>query len=257
MLWGKKRFLEKDVEEWHVECWLWLLYHLGGVDALKARRLALPTAEFFPRIDAQGHARAVAVLERVKELMGMADWPCMLVPRHITNAQVSEFVALQADRHIEATFGFVNHEAAITYNPTLIERPYNIITTFAHELAHYRLHDTLEKPPGAHVEPMLEELATELAVAFHGFAVMAANAAFEFQQTQDFGRQGWRSSHSGYFSEDSWVFALAVFLALRDESPDEARKALKPHLAKKLDAAVKRLAGEPEILTPLRNAPHR
>jgi hypothetical protein len=132
-----------------------------------------------------------------------------------------------------------------------------VITTFAHELAHYRLHDTLEPPPGADVEPMLEELATELAVAFHGFALMAANSAFEFQQFQDYGRQGWQSSHVGYFSEDSWIFALAVFLALRGETADEARQHLKPHLAKRLDAAVKRVGAEPSWIETLRAAPHR
>ncbi|MBI3439359.1 MAG: hypothetical protein HY054_12065 [Proteobacteria bacterium] len=136
-------------------------------------------------------------------------------------------------------------------------KPYKIIATFAHELAHYRLHDVLEKPPGADVEPKLEELATEMAVAFHGFALMSANGAFEFQQTQDFGRQGWSSSFSGYLSEDSWVFALAVFLALREEAPDEARRHLKQHLAKKLDDAWKRLLAAPDLLARLREAPVR
>lgn len=258
MFFGKRRFFEREVEEWHIECWLWLLYHLGGVAALKARRLALPTGEFFPKIEEQGHARAQVLLDRIMRLMGMEDWPCLLIARPRRAAQVGELLTVQSgDRHILGTFGFVHNEAAITYDPALLDRPYNAIATLAHELAHYRLHDTLEPAPGADVEPMLNELATELAVAFHGFALMAANAAFVFEQTQDFGRQAWQSAHSGYFSEDAWVFALAVFLALRDEAPDEARKHLKPHLAKKLDAAVKRLAAEPEMLEPLRNAPHR
>jgi hypothetical protein len=97
----------------------------------------------------------------------------------------------------------------------------------------------------------LRELATDLAVAFYGFALMSANAAFDFQQTQDFGRQGWRSSFSGYFSEDSWVFSLAVFMSLRGDRPEEARRHLKPHLARKLDGAFKRLGGEPALLAPL------
>jgi hypothetical protein len=257
MIFASKRSLDADIEDWHIACWEWLLFHLGGVEALKRRALVLPTPAFFPKIEAEGHARAEAVLNRVKELMGMSDWPCLLMARRITNAEVGEFVVLRSAKGVAATFGFYGNEAAITYDPQLLAKPYKIIATFAHELAHYRLHQVLEKPPGADVEPMLEELATEMAVAFHGFALMSANGAFEFKQTQDFGRQGWSSSFSGYLSEDSWVFALAVFLALRGETPEAARTHLKEHLAKKLDAACKRLAIAPELLTRLRNSPTR
>ena len=58
-------------------------------------------------------------------------------------------------------------------------------------------------------------------------------------------------------ADNSWVFALAVFLALRGEAPDAARTHLKEHLAKKLDAACKRLSDAPELLMRLRNAPTR
>ena len=257
MMFGAKRFLDTDIEDWHIACWEWLLFHLGGVAAVRRRSLVLPTPAFFPKIEAEGHARAEAVLERVKMLMGMSDWPCLLMTRQITNAQIGEFTVLRPTKGIAATFGFFGNEAAVTYDPQLVSQPYKIIATFAHELAHYRLHDVLEKPPGADVEPQLEELATEMAVAFHGFALMSANSAFEFQQTQDFGRQGWRSSFSGYLSEDSWIFALAVFLALRGDEPGEARKHLKDHLAKKLDSAWKRLAAAPDLLQRLREAPVR
>jgi hypothetical protein len=114
------------------------------------------------------------------------------------------------------------------------------------------LHSVDDLPPGADVEPMIEELATELAVAYFGFALMAGNAAFSFEQYQDAGRHGWRGGSSGYFSEDGWMFALAVFLALREEAPDEARKHLKPHLAKKLDLALARLRAAPELIEGLR-----
>lgn len=114
MIWGRKRFLDAEVEEWRFECWLWLLFHLGGVDALRKRRLVLPTAEFFPKIEEAGHGRAEAVLARVKLHMGMEDWPCLLIPRQATNAEVAEFVVRQSASKVAATFGFVHNEAAIT-----------------------------------------------------------------------------------------------------------------------------------------------
>ena len=42
-----------------------------------------------------------------------------------------------------------------------------------------------------------------------------------------------------------------------DWAADIGRKHLKQYPAKELDAADKRLAAEPELLAPLRDAPHR
>lgn len=254
-MWGKRRFLDPEVEEWHIECWAWLMRHLGGVEALREAPLVLPTAAFFPRPQGEGHAAAAAVFARVRELMGMGQWPCRLAERERTNVQVGEFLVLQpqSGRGTAGTFESDGREAIVTYDPELVQRPYNLIATFAHELAHYLLHTIDEPPPGADVEPMLEELATELAVAYFGFGLIAANGAFDFQQYQDFGRQGWRGGSWGYFSEDGWTFALAVFLALREEGPDEARRHLKPHLAKRLDSARARLTAAPELLETLRS----
>lgn len=253
-MWGKRRFLDAEVEEWHLECWAWLMRHLGGAEDLRETPLVLPTAEFFPRPAGEGRAVAEAVFARVRDLMGLNDWPCVLVERDRTNVQVGEFLVLQpqSGRATAGTFENSGGEVVITYDPDLVQRPINLITTFAHELAHYVLHTIEEPPPGAEAEPMLEELATELAVAYFGFGLIAANGAFDFQQYQDFGRQGWRGGAWGYFSEDAWSFALAVFLALRDEPPDEARRRLKPHLAKKLDRALARLADAPNLIEALR-----
>ncbi|HYD88485.1 MAG TPA: hypothetical protein VEA80_13500 [Vitreimonas sp.] len=253
-MWGRKRrFLDPDLEEWHIACWGWLMRHLGGVDALRETALVLPTAEFFPRPEGEGRAVAEAIFSRVRELMGLEQWACELVERHDTNAEVGEFLRLQPEgKPIAGTFESDGQSVVITYAPDLVNRPYNLIGTFAHELAHYVLHTIPELPPAADVEPMAEELATELAVAYFGFGLMAANGAFEFEQYQDAGRMGWRGGSWDYFSEDGWCFALAVFLVLREERPELARQRLKPHLVKKLDAALARLAAAPELLAPLR-----
>jgi hypothetical protein len=255
-MWGKRRFLDAEVEDWHIECWAWLMRHLGGVEALRDTALVLPTAEFFPRPQGDTEAVADAVFQRVRSLMALDDWPCTLEARHSTNAQVGEFMVLQPEsgRVTAGTFERDGQNVLISYDPELVKRPLSLITTFAHELAHYVLHTIPEPPPGADVEPMLEELATELAVAYLGFGVIAANAAFDFEQYQDFGRQGWRGGSSGYFSEDSWAFAIAVFLDLRGESETAAaRTHLKPGLVKKLELAQRRLADAPDLVAALRD----
>ncbi len=251
MIFGRKRFLDAEVEDWHLECWAWLLRNLGGAEDLRAQPLVLPTAAFFPKIEASGHDRAEAVFARVRRLMKLDNWPCTLVPRDDTSAQVGELLILRSANPVAGTFQTDDGEVIITYDPRILDRPFNVIATFAHELAHYVLHSVEEMPPGADAEPQIEELATELAVAYFGFGVIAANAAFDFQQSQDFGRQGWQGGSWGYFSEDGWVFAQAVFMTLRGDDPVPARAYLKPHLQGKLDKALKRLAGEPGFLAGL------
>jgi hypothetical protein len=253
-MWGKRRFLDPELEQWHLECWAWLLRNLGGLDALRDGPLVTPTGAFFPRVDGDDHEKALAVFQRVRALMGLEEWPCELVARERTNVAVGEFLVLQPEggKSIAGTFESADGVVYITYDPDLVSRPYNLIVTFAHELAHYALHSFDEPAPGADQEPMIEELATEMAVAFFGFGLMAANAAFEFEQFQDVGRQGWRGGAWGYFSEDGWAFALAVFLALRDESAEEAERYLKPRIKKKLQAARARLDQEPSLLAALR-----
>jgi hypothetical protein len=184
----------------------------------------------------------------------MNDWPCTLVQRYRVNVPLGGFTMLQpeGERMIAGTFERDGENVVIGYDPDLVARPLNFIATLTHELAHYLLHSIDEAPPGADEEPIAEELATELAVAFFGFGVIAANSAFDFEQFQDTGRYGWRGGPSGYFSEDGWSFALAVFLALRDETPDLVRQYMKPHLNKKLDQAWRRLADAPQLLEQLR-----
>jgi hypothetical protein len=248
-LWGKKSFLDPHVEAWHRDCWAWLTRLLDEDGAPFPQPLVLPTREFFPPIEAEGHARAEAVLERVKTLMGLENWPCVLVERQETNAQIGEFlVTMPQEKAAAGTFEVADGAMYITYAPKLLTRPLNLVATFAHELAHYVLHSIEELPPGADEEPGIEELATELAVAGFGFGVIAANASFDFQQFSGPASQGWQGGAWGYFSEAQWTFALAAQLRATGTAPDAARTHLKPHLAKSLDAALKRIDETPDFM---------
>lgn len=252
-MWGQKRFLDKDTEAWHIACWAWLLRNLDGLEALLEAPLVLPTAEFYGRMPAEGHARAEALFVRTKELMGVADWPCTLVPREETNAELGEFWRLQPEgKGVAGTFEARDGQITVTYAPDLLDRPFNLITTFAHELAHYIIHGIAEAAPGADAEPLLEELATDLSVSFFGYGVIGANAAFDFEQFQEAGRQGWRGGAWGYLSEDGWLFALAVFMALRGDDPAIVRPHIKPRIAKRFDEACAYVARQPDMLAPLR-----
>ncbi|MDO3385843.1 hypothetical protein QWI17_08340 [Gilvimarinus sp. SDUM040013] len=56
------------------------------------------------------------------------------------------------------------------------------------------------------------------------------------------GSQGWQTTGGGYLTESEHVYALALFLLLKDMSVVRAMNCLKPNLKKLLKKAVKELS---------------
>lgn len=246
-LFGKARFLDPDIEDWHLETWSLLLSKLGPV---RGEPLITPTREHFPPTDATGYQKVEHVFAAVKAAMGMSQWVCRLEAQahRPAVAQLSEFAVMQTQGRPLGTFRFENGEALITYAPELSDNPWQLTATLAHELSHYLLetiHDDLDEET--------HELATDLTVAYAGLGLFGANTAFSFSQHGDAFSQGWQSSGSGYLSPRSWAFALAVFMAL-SESEADAEKWLKPEMADLYRQARKYLAKRPEMLSELKAA---
>ena len=248
-LFGSGRFLKADVEDWVLETWAWLMTAFGGMDRLRHAPLVLPTKDFFPPTETAGHARALYIFERIKLMSGLGDWPCELEafdrPR---GARLALIGAIQHGKSANGTFRTTDNRAIVSYASDLVSQPVKLIATLAHELSHYLLlAGARTDPPGG---SELEELATELAVAFLGFGVFGANAAFEFGQHADAFSQGWASSRSGYLSERSWAFALALFCTLK--AVDLPVTHLKPSLIDPARKASQYLKRNPALLEPLR-----
>ena len=244
-LFGKRPFLDGDIEAWHFEAWAWLLRNLGR-ETFAATPLVLPTKDFFPPTKLAGHDKALHAFDCVKSAMRMRDWPCELVPDEGPPGaqEVGEFFTLQTPNRPAGTFSAKDGVVTIVYAADLVKEPMQLIATFAHELSHYLLAGVKEEPPGGWD---LHELATDLAVAYCGFGVFGANTAFQFDRFQESGRQGWRSKRSGYFSERTWALALATFLALTNRQ-GAADAWLKPGLRDIVRAAEKYLAKNPDLL---------
>jgi hypothetical protein len=253
MVWPFKprAFLSSEDEAWHFEAWAFLLRHWGGMTDLKLSPLVAPTREFFPPSSATGHERALAAFERVKALAQMEAWPCRLEAQpERPDPRVSRFVTLVTENPMPlGTFGPDGDEIVITYDPGLLDDPWGLVATFAHELAHYRLAHIEEPPPQGEE---MEEFLTDLAVAYLGFGLFGANTAFRFEQHHDATGQGWQTRGQGYLSERDWVFALAVFLSLRGEGVEVARSYLKASLFEDLRRALRYLDGRREALDALR-----
>lgn len=248
-----RSILEPAEEEWQLETWKWLLEEKGGIDDLKRAPLVLPTREFFPPTDLTGHARAEHIFEAVKQIAGMSEWPCRLVPQHDHGElTVNPITALKVIRGAPAgTYRRDGNAAEITYSPRLVNDPWALVATLAHELSHYFLENYRAMPPGG---PYKMEPTTDLGVAYLGFGLFAANTAFRFTQHQDFQSQGWQYQRLGYLKEREWVFALAVFLSLRGIGAESATPYLKPHMASQLKRMMRYLAANPTILSGVRAA---
>lgn len=251
-LFGKSRFLDAEIEDWVLETWAWLMANLGGMSKLAEAPLILAHRDFFPPTETVGHERALYVFEQVKHWMRMDGWAADLEPVERLEAlqRVGTYAALQRQASASGTFRIEEGRVYITYATDLLADPRNLIATLSHELSHYLL-ATIRKPiPGGND---LHELATELTVAFTGFGVFGANAAFQFSQHHDSFGQGWSAQRRGYFSERTWAFALALFAALTGaEIPKDQLKSSVADLTRQAQRYLKR---NEALLAPLKAIP--
>ena len=61
----KEALLDAELTAWQFDCFDWLSRHTGGLEALRSRRLILPTRELFPQRGGRDTAFAEAVFRRV------------------------------------------------------------------------------------------------------------------------------------------------------------------------------------------------
>ena len=255
MFWNRpKSPLDPESEAWLIDCWGWLLENLADLETFRQIPLILPTAEFFPPTEEEGHARAEHVFRTVARLTGTHDWPFVLKRQEegIDPVVGAQMVVQNIERDPLGTFSVgPDQPLTITYDPALVGRPMNLVATFVHEIAHGILLGIDRDLPGGQE---LEEWATDLTTVFLGFGVFGANSALEFHQFTDIGAgsQGWSFRGSGYLSEAEWAFALGVFLALKEESYEELEKWLKPAPMANLKQSMRYLDKHPERLAALK-----
>jgi len=240
--------LTADDEEWQLETWRFLLEQLGGIDDLRSLPLVLPTKEFFPPTEAQGHPRVEHVFAQVKSLMGLKEWHCRLEAQpDKPDAKVSDAAYLKFENKTGSpagTFGLEGNEVLITYDPGLESDPVGLVATLAHELSHYLL-STKDEPPGGWEN---HEFCTDLAVVYSGFGLFGAATAFRYFS----GGQSWGYQRSGYLSQPEWTFALAAFFALREQPIEDARPWLPAHLMNGVRRSAKYLAQSPAKIESIR-----
>jgi hypothetical protein len=216
---------------WLYRHFLWLEHHLPPNQDHRSSPLILPTPQFYPQRNTRDHESAETIFATTRGFMGMAEWPCRLVPQSDEERAAAEAFAhgsaTAETRYSGAAGTFsIGDEVEITYSPTLLNEPAGLVATMAHELCHYLMATLKDEPPcgwGEH-EPL-----TDLAAVHEGFGVFLCNNAFHFSQWSTATHGGWRTGTRGYLNEAELGFALGVFCVRRKIDPELALRHLKPN----------------------------
>ena len=218
---------------WLYHHYRWLECHLPAREAVARGTLVLPTQQFFPDRYAKDHGSADILFHRVKDLMGMSEWPCRLEQRRDGETELradlarSGVIGDSSSNGAAGTFSVShNREVVITYSASSLPDPHSLVATFAHELCHYLLAQVTTAPPGTWKE--LEPL-TDLSAVVEGFGLFLCNTAFQFQQFTNYDTQGWGTSRKGYLTEAELGFAFAISCVRNRLDVATAARALKPN----------------------------
>jgi hypothetical protein len=232
-LFRRKPIVDPDTAAWHFENFRWLLEEFGSCRFTRMQ-LVLPKPGYFQAEGKRDHSFALRIFDQVKAYCGMSEWEVALVVDENPLAVRSEIsrAMVAAQKHALGTFGVAGNRIQISYVPDLLQRPEQLIATFAHELAHYLLATARSQPPCADDEM---EFLTDFTAVYLGFGVFLANARFNFEGLT----HGWRMGRSGYLPEADLIFALMLFIEAKRIDPNLALSCLKPHLAAMLRRALR------------------
>jgi len=91
--------------------------------------------------------------------------------------------------------------------------PISVIATIAHELCHVLLLGENRISRDDHdMEPL-----TDLLTVFMGLGIFTANSTIQFNQWQDYQKQGWSIQSQGYLTQEAFGYALAAWAQMRND----------------------------------------
>ncbi|NCP18525.1 MAG: hypothetical protein GW855_05115 [Erythrobacter sp.] len=231
-IFGARLPVSRDEFDWLIACFAWLRLVLD--DAGRQLGSLLPDD---PRL--RDAATAGSLFEVVRDHCDMADWPVRL--QQIDDAfRTSDIREVKEIAGPLGTYSGNGDAAVIQYSGALLRNPDALTATLAHELAHYLLEGRGDPPGG----PDLLEHATDCAAVYLGCGIFLANSARHFEQFTDGERSGWRSSASGYLSEQALVCATALAATLNGHDVQAIGAHLKPYLRRDFRKACKAIARE-------------
>ena len=223
MFWQKKPSISDDLKDWLYDSFDWADEAFGDGWS-NSRKLITPTRDNFTA--AKGETPDIA--------QQIADDIARLIP--VRKIPVAPLDVLDPDlRHsyqqISSVAGTYHHDwddPLIRYDPTLMRTPVAFINTMVHELMHARLANYVALMPGGEGA---HELSTDLHCITHGFGFFALEGP---------AIMGW----SGYMTQESRAYALAIFLQRHGVDRGEALSRLNARSAKALKRAIAEVAAD-------------
>jgi hypothetical protein len=208
MFWSTKYECPITQEDrvWVEEAMLMLADIFGGA-YLQAKKTIVPTKDHF-NYDFKGDdGDARFVLDRLYELMDIDGSDINLYVEHLPissyelNGNASGGVSTSW-RGASGTYQDNGSVKEIRIEPDVVKNTIKLISTLAHELAHYKL-------LGEERIAENDEYLTDLTVIAFGFGICMANSAFSFSQWTSGRLQGWNMSKQGYLPEPIIGYAMA------------------------------------------------
>jgi len=216
--------IREEQQQW-VDASFVRLAKLLGAQRLLGARVMLPTEEHFPDRYDEDEGGLQAIFRRVAEAMHVKADEIEVTLFAMGDEITKGFTPFYQGRTSGAA-GLYHHnpeeKAHISVNEKELKNPIALVASLAHEIGHVIL---LRPEFVGREEPEMEPL-NDLLTVFLGFGVFTANAAFRFEQHQDYQSQGWSAQRQGYLSEETFGYALARFAYERRERKPEWAKFL-------------------------------
>ena len=217
MFWRKGPSISDDLKGWIHDSFDWADETFGDTWR-DSRKLITATRDYFTAGAGNTPEIAQQIADDIARLLPVA--PVPVQPLSQVSAEYRH-----SYQQLSSTAGTYQHDdddPLICYDIDLMARPVAFINTMTHELMHARLAPHIDAMPGG--EPV-HELSTDLHCISHGFGLFALEGP---------AIMGW----SGYMTQGSRAYALAVFLHRHDIDPNEALSRLSPRPAKALKRAI-------------------
>jgi len=216
-LFARKPLISDALASWVIQNFQWYCAQRCG----RKTPLVLPTRAFFSAPSGDDHDTARAVLDDLKRLLDIQARDFQLHPLPEIPEDLQRGYGELSE--IAGTYDYDALRPVISYRPSMLRRPVEFINMMVHEVMHDKLALVVASLPG---EEAAHELATDLHCITHGFGLFQLNGAED---------AGW----SGYMTQPSRAYALALFLRVNDIDPNEALGQLAPRAAKLVKRALR------------------
>lgn len=236
-LFATKPPLDEPSIEWLCDVFAWCASQLDGDRFMREARLVTPSNTDFPGRADSVYGMATLIFERTCDYAGMSDWPLRLVEPGADLQPTVDLIGVQTNPGAEA--GTI----AVHYDPSAVNNPEVLISSFVQVLAHHKGAQARVPPPGGR-ETWTQ--TTEIIGVFLGFGLMFANTASTVP-TRSCGSCGSASTRRELaLTQWDLTYALALFCALKGLPARAAvghlRSHLRPHFKRSLRDAQTRIA---------------